>query len=414
MVSTFYPPYNFGGDGIYIHRLSNELARRGHRVDVVHCEDAYSLMQPAGPGIGYANHPNVTVHGLKSSVSMLSPLLTHQTGAPVFKRRKLKRLLDEGGYDVIHFHNMSLIGITALSYGPLDAVKLYTTHEHWLLCPMHVLWKFGREVCSKKSCTLCTLAGGRPPQLWRHTGLIEKMVRHVDCFISPSRFTLAKHIDSGLDIPMRHIPYFLPQNEGKADPETASATLSQYQRGDRPFFLFAGRLEKIKGVQNLIHVFRNRGEYDLVIAGDGEYRQTLEDLAEGAENVKFLGRVNRTELSKLYQEAVAVVVPSICYETFGIIIIEAFSVRTPVIVNDLGALPEVIQDSGGGLIYRSPDELDAALNRLASEPVFRDKLGTNGHEAYLKYWSEDAHMAQYMGLISEMREKRSAAYNHRN
>jgi hypothetical protein len=35
MVTTFYPPYNFGGDGIYVHALSNELARRG-QVDVIH------------------------------------------------------------------------------------------------------------------------------------------------------------------------------------------------------------------------------------------------------------------------------------------------------------------------------------------------------------------------------------------
>jgi putative ABC transport system permease protein len=42
MVTTFYPPYRFGGDATYIYRLTNELARRGHEVDVVHDRDAYS------------------------------------------------------------------------------------------------------------------------------------------------------------------------------------------------------------------------------------------------------------------------------------------------------------------------------------------------------------------------------------
>ena len=60
MVTTFYPPQNFGGDGMYVYRLSNELARRGHQVTVIHCADAFDAMrgQPAGE---FANHPNVTV-----------------------------------------------------------------------------------------------------------------------------------------------------------------------------------------------------------------------------------------------------------------------------------------------------------------------------------------------------------------
>ncbi len=164
MVSTFYPPYNFGGDGMHIYRLSNELARRGHSVDVFYCQDSFLLMNGKPPTAEFPNHELVKVHPLKSGKGMLSPLLTQQTGVPFFKS-ELKKALEEGHYDVIHYHNMSLIGIKALSYG--SAIKLYTTHEHWLVCPMHVLWKFNREVCTKKRCTMCQLAGKRPPQLWR-------------------------------------------------------------------------------------------------------------------------------------------------------------------------------------------------------------------------------------------------------
>lgn len=46
MLTTFYPPYNFGGDGIGVQRLSRALARRGHRVTVVHDADAYNLLSP--------------------------------------------------------------------------------------------------------------------------------------------------------------------------------------------------------------------------------------------------------------------------------------------------------------------------------------------------------------------------------
>jgi hypothetical protein len=66
MVSTFYPPYNFGGDGMHIYRLSNALAKRGHTVDVFHCEDAFLLMNGSRPTAEFPNHPNVTVRPLKS------------------------------------------------------------------------------------------------------------------------------------------------------------------------------------------------------------------------------------------------------------------------------------------------------------------------------------------------------------
>jgi hypothetical protein len=48
MVTTFSPPYNFGGDGMFIYRLSNALAEQGHRVEVVHCIDAYRSVASRG------------------------------------------------------------------------------------------------------------------------------------------------------------------------------------------------------------------------------------------------------------------------------------------------------------------------------------------------------------------------------
>ena len=401
MVSTFYPPYNFGGDGMHIYRLSNELARRGHSVDVFYCQDSFLLMNGKPPTADFPNHERVKVHPLKSSKGVLSPLLTQQTGIP-FLKGKLKKALEENDYDVVHYNNMSLIGIKALSYG--NAIKLYTAHEHWLVCPMHVLWKYDREVCAKKSCTMCQLIGKRPPQLWRHTSLMDRMLKHVDCFLSPSRFTLNKHLEMGLDIPIRHMPYFLPRrNEEKA------GEISKEQR--RPFFLFVGRLEYIKGVQNLINAFRKNDQFDLLIAGDGNYRAALEEQAKDCTNIKFLGRLSQDELADLYRSAIAVLVSSICYETFGIIIIEAFSHKTPVIVNDLGALPEVVEDSQGGFVYRNEDELISAMKKLAEDQVLRDELGEKGYAAYLKYWNEEPHLNQYLELIDDIRKRRSVNSN---
>ena len=155
----------------------------------------------------------------------------------------------------------------------------------------------------------------------------------------------------------------------------------------------------------MIPIFKEKPNYDLLIAGDGEYREELTKLAGKSPNIKFLGRLEQKSLRNLYREAIGVIVPSICFETFGIIIIESFSMKTPVIVNNLGALPEVVEDSGGGFIYNNQSEFVDAMEKLAENPALRDELGNKGYAAFLKYWNEDAHLAQYVDLIETIQNK---------
>ena len=268
MITTFYPPYNFGGDGIFVHRLSNELARRGHQVDVIHCTDAYRFLARQEPTGTYDNHPNVTVHGLKSRFGFLSPLATQQTGFPFFKSGQIQRILEKG-FDVIHYHNISLVGgPKILEYG--QGIKLYTMHEHWLVCPTHILFRFNRAPCMRPHCFLCNLTYKRPPQWWRYFGLLEAAVKHVDTFISPSHFTKDKHHQMGLNIPIVHLPNFVPPVE------LSSSTVEEAigEALNEPYFLFVGRLEKLKGLQTLIPVFRHYQKAQLLIAGTGNDENT--------------------------------------------------------------------------------------------------------------------------------------------
>ena len=115
-----------------------------------------------------------------------------------------------GSYDVIHYNNVSLLGGPhVFRYG--QGLKLCTLIEHWLVCPMHVLWKFDREVCTKPTCFRCQLAGRRPPQLWRHTGLMRRAARHIDAFLGPSVFTIRMHQERGLRGAMIQLPLFYPE-----------------------------------------------------------------------------------------------------------------------------------------------------------------------------------------------------------
>ena len=401
MITTFYPPYNFGGDGIFVHRLSNELARRGHQVEVVHCVDAYRLLGRREPTETYENHPNVTVHGLKSRFGFLSPLVTQQTGLPFFKSARIRQILDKG-FDVIHYHNISLVGgPKILEYG--QGIKLYTMHEYWLVCPTHVLFRFNRAPCTRPHCFLCELTYKRPPQWWRYSRLLEVMAKHVDAFIAPSRFSKDKLREMGFDVPIVHLPHFVPAAE-TASPITEE---SLGEALEEPYFLFVGRLEKLKGLQTLIPVFRHYRKARLLIAGTGSYEPWLQQLAEGSVNIQFLGHCSGRRLRVLYREAVAVIVPSINFEMFPLVIIEAFRDQAPVIVRNLGGMPEIIEESGGGFVYDTEEELVAAMDQLLENPSRRRELGLCGYQAYQRQWTAEAHLRRYFELIRDIAAARS-------
>ena len=210
IATTFYPPYDSGGDGIYAHRLANGLARLGHQVTVVHSPTAYEMLAGGPPVQTYNDHPNVTLRPVRTSLGKLGLLAVQQTGRPVFQTAALRRWIEHGSYDVIHYNNVSLLGgPQVFRYG--HALKLCTLIEHWLVCPMHVLWKMDREVCRTPSCLRCQLAGGRPPQLWRYGELMRRATQHIDTFVGPSLFTIRMHQERGLRGMMVQLPLFHPE-----------------------------------------------------------------------------------------------------------------------------------------------------------------------------------------------------------
>jgi glycosyltransferase involved in cell wall biosynthesis len=379
---------------MFVYRLSEALAARGHRVDVVHSVDAYRLQHPTEPEVAFSHHPNVTRHPLRSAWPFAAALAAHQTGRPATYGRRLREVLEGRRYDVVHYHNISLVGGPGvLRLG--RAVKLYTTHEYWLICPTHILFKFDREACTRKQCLACTLHAGRPPQAWRSTGLLRRCVRHVDCFLLPSRFALERHRAEGLDRPMVHLPSFVPP---AAEP-TAPAALPMT---DRPFFLFVGRLERLKGVQDLLRLFESYEHADLVVVGTGTYAPVLREQARHLPRVTFLGQVHPSTIGALYRRALAVLMPSLCYEVFPLTVAEALAHGTPVVARHLGAFPEILEQSGGGYTFHSLEECRQAMERLRTQPELRAALGQRGLLAARRYWSTEAHLEQYLGLATNL------------
>ncbi len=394
MFTTFYPPYSFGGDAVGVQRMARALAARGHDITVVHDEDAYLTLggQPSQdpPADG------VTRIGLRAKFGMLSNLLTQQTGRPVVHASRIKALLDQIKPDIIWHNNASLIGGPGLlGYG--DALKIYEAHEHWLVCPMHVLWRYDRELCDAKHCLKCTLSFKRPPQIWRGTNMLSNALDKMDLIVSKSEFSRDKHAEFGLTQTMTPLPYFLED----LDLDNAPAPVET----ERPFFLFVGRLEKIKGLQDVFPAFETDRGADLVILGDGDYASELKALAKGNPRIKFLGRKPLDELTAYYRGALGLIVPSVCFETFGIILIESFRLGTPVIARRLGPFPEIVETADGGALFETQEELIAAMDALQSDPDLRARQSKAARSAFETIWSEGPVLSRFGAALADAAER---------
>jgi glycosyltransferase involved in cell wall biosynthesis len=397
MFATFYPPFHFGGDAIFLYRLSHALGDQGHELDVFHNEDAYRILSGSESPPGYAEHPRVRRIPLRSALGVADLLAIQQAGRPVSHARRLREAFSPGRYDVVHFHNVSLMGAPELlrRAADTDAVSLLTLHDHWLVCPMHVLWRYDREACTERTCVRCQLKGRRPPQLWRYSALRDRAVAQLDAVLAPSKFTQEKHRELGLQADARFLPHFVLPPIVAPGPQRT-----------RPYFFFAGRLERLKGAHTLIEAFRHFRDAELLIAGDGSQRAALEESARGLDHVHFLGRLPAAELGRYYASARAALVPSLCYEVFGLTAVEAMAAGTPAIVRDLGALPELVRQSGAGFVYRDEAELIPILRRLTEDNPLRTELSMRALAAYRAHWTLERHLEGYHEIIAGIRSKK--------
>jgi len=391
MLTTFYPPYSFGGDALGVQRLSAALGRRGHDVTVVHDLDAYNALAPKRRPTTAPAQDGVRVISLHSPLGVTSTYLTHQLGYPVVQRRRLQKILDDGAFDVIWFHNISLLGGPGLlTQG--DALKVYEAHEHWLICPTHTLWRHNRETCTARQCLRCVFHHRRPPQLWRYTNALPRKLRRIDAFIAKSEFSRSKHKEFGFSGDMDVVPYFLPEQE---------PTIHEVDRQphERPYFLFVGRLERIKGLDEIIPAFQSYTDADLLVAGDGGYGDTLRRQSADIAGVKFLGHVAPDRLHRYYRDAIALIVPSVCFETFGIILIEAFRNGTPVIARHIGPFPEIIERCGGGALFSNQRQLVSMMKQMQHDTQYRDSLALAARAGFERQWSESVVIKQYLSTL---------------
>lgn len=191
---------------------------------------------------------------------------------------------------------------------------------------------------------------------------------------------------------MEVLPHFVPIPASPVVPEPAP----------RPYFLCVGRLEKLKGVQDLLTLFRRFREADLWIVGAGSHETDLRRAAADLEHVRFLGARPAASLGPLYAGARALLAPSLAYETFGLTVAEAMAHGTPAVVRSHGALAELIAETDAGFAiedFRGAGEL---LRRLVHDDPLRRRLGERGRRAARRRWSRQAHLDAYCRAISRI------------
>src|SRR5205823_1370321 len=119
--------------------------------------------------------------------------------------------------------------------------------------------------------------------------------------------------------------------------------------------VFAGRLAREKGVHLLIAAWANITGAQLIVAGDGPERRDLEQQAQALDSVVFLGHVSPSQLIEIMRQSRCIVAPSICLETFGATIVEAFACGRPAIVSDLGSPAELVTTGWNGWKFAPND-----------------------------------------------------------
>jgi glycosyltransferase involved in cell wall biosynthesis len=223
----------------------------------------------------------------------------------------------------------------------------------------------------------------------------------VSAYITPSEKARAKLIRGGLPGDRVLVkPNFVP------DPGPAPARPSSSD-----MVLFAGRLSPEKGIGALLQAWAKRRKPGrLVIAGDGPMKAALEFEASMLQlsNVHFIGRKSSAEMNRFMQNCRLVVLPSVCEETFGMTIVEAFAAGRPAIVFDLGSQGELVRHQQTGLKVPPNDiaGLAAALDEALGSGCLVDCTGARARSEYLARFTPDRNFDALMQAYQYAKERR--------
>jgi len=270
----------------------------------------------------------------------------------------IRSLIRQSRAEIITVHNFFPLVSPSVYYAAhAEGIPVVQTlHNFRLICPAATLLRDGKicEDCVGKTVALPAIAHAcyRQSRMLT-TGLVTMTSAHrligtwsrtVDRYIALTPFMKNKFIEGGF-----------PADKITVKPNfTRDTGLGNGARGN---FLYVGRLSPEKGVATLLKAWQLSGsERELRIVGTGPEELALRAQASTLKGVRFLGQLPRKRVQAEMGDAVALIMPSIWYEGFGLTIIEAFAKGTPVIASDLGAMASLVSPGISGYLFEAGNE----------------------------------------------------------
>jgi len=341
-----------------------------------------------------------------------------------FSAAKLRRVLQHMRPDVLHVHNFFPLLSPTVFHATVgsETATVMTLHNYRLFCAAGIPMRNGRP------CTLCLDRKSVVPALlfgcYRASRLatvpmalmialhrgIHTWSRHVDAFIALSGFQKNLMNQAGLPEISIHVkPNFYP------DPPAA---LPWDSREDK--IVFIGRLGEEKGVHLLVQAWKQWGADapPLEIIGDGPLRETLTETAakEGLEGkILFLGQLPFAEAQQRLSRVRLLVLPSLWFETFGLVACEAFAFGIPVAASRLGPLPDIVPEGRAGALFEAGnvEDLLRVVRGLWSNQALLSQMAVKARKEFEEKYTADVNYRTLMQIYEAAihRRKRRHSYN---
>jgi glycosyltransferase involved in cell wall biosynthesis len=307
--------------------------------------------------------------------------------------------------DVVHIHNLHFGGSTSVLYAiKKRAAIVYTLHNYRLICPSGTLFNRGKlylrslkssfpwgamfDKVYKKSLPLTTWLSmviwfNNITGVWKLVNRFIVLTDHSKKVIESSKLSLTSN-----QLVIK------PNFTGSDKPENQDRSNN---------FLFVGRLSEEKGIKVLLNAFTNSDEL-LTIIGDGPFRQQVEEASAANLNITYLGFQGKDFISDAMQRCTALIFPSIWYETFGLTIIEAFAMSTPVIAANIGSASSLINHFYNGLHFE-PDDVNSLKHSLKTWHNYsaskKHKFQNNARQTYEQYYTPDNNYEQLISIYNQ-------------
>jgi glycosyltransferase involved in cell wall biosynthesis len=164
---------------------------------------------------------------------------------------------------------------------------------------------------------------------------------------------------------------------------------------------FAGRISPEKGVDTLLSAAEQIGQIPVKIAGGGPLVSRMKDRAPY--NVQFVGILSQDRLLSFYRKSRFAVVPSVWYEPFGLVVVDAMALGLPVVASRIGGLPEIVEDGITGLLFEPGNAEDLAnkLRFLWENPELCRQMGKAGREKVALQYSQNVYYKNLMEVYEK-------------